>query len=138
MSRGQRTSARLLVPFLVTAAAASAAWAAWLGGDDQYDVRPDGSATGPYEAWQVAGLVLTLLVPVCWAAARRHPAGAVLGTTAGLTAAAFADWSDDSSGLFAVGVGMVALGSLAASAAVAAVVRAVTAAVRRHGRGTTA
>jgi hypothetical protein len=97
-------------------------WAAWLGWDQQRDVQPDGSETGPYEAWQVIGLVLTLLAPVYWAASRRHIVGALLGVPAGLTAAAYYDWSDDASGLFVVGVGLVTLGSLAATAVATAVV----------------
>nr|WP_246203754.1 hypothetical protein [Streptomyces tailanensis] len=101
---------------------ASAAWAAWLGWDQRYDVQPDGSVTGPYEAWQVIGLVLTLLAPLYWAASRNHIADAVLGITAGLTAAAFYDWSDDASGLFMVGVVLVAAGSFAATTAVTALI----------------
>ncbi|NBM18416.1 hypothetical protein [Streptomyces sp. GC420] len=111
-----------LSPMLVPAGASLALWAVWLGWDQRRDVQPDGSTTGPYEAWQVIGLLLTLLVPVYWAASRRHIAGAVLGTTAGLTAAAFYDWSDDSSGLFAVGVGLVMLGSLLVTTAVSAAI----------------
>ncbi|MGW7360969.1 hypothetical protein ACWGI0_31230 [Streptomyces sp. NPDC054802] len=110
---------------LVVAAVSVALWAAWLGWDQHYDVRPDGSTTGPYEVWQVAGLVLTLLAPVYWAASRRYFAGAVLGTTLGLTAAAYYDWSDDATGLFVIGVVLVMLGSFAATAAVSAVIAAV-------------
>jgi hypothetical protein len=116
-----RTTGRLL-PSLVPAASALVLWAAWLGWDQQRDVHPDGSTTGPYEAWQVIGLVLTLLPPVYWAASRRRFTGAVPGTTAGLTVAALYDWSDDASGLFAVGVVLVALGSLAATTATTAVI----------------
>jgi hypothetical protein len=119
-----------LLAILVLAAVALAAWAAWLGWDQHRDVHPDGTTTGPYEAWQVIGLVLTLLAPVYWAAARRYIAGAVLGTTVGLTVAAYYDWSDDSSGLFMVGVGMVMVGSLV----VTAVLSAVVAAAKRDGR----
>ncbi|MFD3623226.1 hypothetical protein [Streptomyces sp. NPDC058698] len=102
------------------------AWAAWLGWDQRHDVQPDGSETGPYEAWQVIGLVLTLLAPVYWAASRRHIADAVLGTTAGLTVAAYYDWSDDASGLFVVGVGMVLVGSLIATTVASTVIAAAT------------
>lgn len=101
-----------LLPAFVAAVLSLAAWAAWLGWDQHRDVQPDGSTTGPYEAWQVIGLVLTLLLPLYWAVSRRHAAGAVLGTTAGLTVAAFYDWSDDASGLFVVGAGMVMVGSV--------------------------
>lgn len=106
----------------MTAGLSLAGWAAWLGWDQHRDVQPDGTTTGPYEAWQVIGLVLTLLVPVYWAASRRHVTGAVLGTTAGLTVAACYDWSDDASGLFMVGVSMVTVGSLVVTAGLSAVI----------------
>ncbi|MFF9406568.1 hypothetical protein ACF1B0_13750 [Streptomyces anandii] len=67
---------------------------------------------------------------MCRAAARHRVTAAVLGTTTGLTAAAYCDWSDDSTGLFAIGVGMVALVTLAGTAAVSAVTGA---AARRAG-----
>ena len=113
-----------LLPLVALAAISAALWAAWLGWDQHRDVHPDGSTTGPYEAWQVIGLALTLLAPVCWAAARRQPAAAVGGTTAGLTVAAFYDWSDDVTGLFGVGVALVTLGSLALTALVTIVITA--------------
>ncbi|GAA4316580.1 hypothetical protein GCM10023086_39020 [Streptomyces venetus] len=119
-----------LLSILVLAGVSTAMWAAWLGWDQHRDAQPDGSTTGPYEAWQVIGLVLTLLVPVCWAASRRSNAGAVLGTTAGLTVAAFYDWSDDASGLFMVGVVLVMVGSLGVTALVSAVITA----AKRDGR----
>ncbi|MGW2029584.1 MULTISPECIES: hypothetical protein [Streptomyces] len=111
-----------MLPALAPALAALAAWAAWLGWDQRRDVHADGSTTGPYETWQVIGLVLTLLVPVYRAVSRGHTASAVLGTTAGLTAAAWYDWSDDAGGLFVIGVGLVAIGSLAGTASVSAVI----------------
>ncbi|ROQ68319.1 hypothetical protein EDD93_2776 [Streptomyces sp. 840.1] len=114
-----------LMAILGLAVVALAVWAAWLGWDQHRDVQPDGSETGPYEAWQVIGLVLTLLAPVYWAASRRYIAGAVLGVTAGLTVAAYYDWSDDSSGLFMVGVGMVMVGSLAVTGVASAVIASV-------------
>ncbi|MFD3581916.1 hypothetical protein [Streptomyces sp. NPDC058683] len=113
---------RVVLPALALAAVSAAAWAAWLGWDQQYDVRADGSTSGPYEAWQVGGLVLTLLVAVGWAAARGHSAAAVGGTTAGLTLAAYVDWSGEASGLFVVGVGLVMVGTFVASAVVSAVI----------------
>lgn len=114
-----------LTAILVLAVMTLAVWAAWLGWDQHRDVQPDGSVTGPYEAWQVIGLVLTLLAPVYWAASRRYIAGAVLGVTVGLTVAAYYDWSDDSSGLFMVGVGMIMLGSLVVTGVAAAVIATV-------------
>ncbi|MFF8472678.1 hypothetical protein [Streptomyces sp. NPDC015414] len=133
MSREPRKPAQQLLSILVLAGVSMALWAAWLGWDQHRDVHPDGSTTGPYEAWQVIGLVLTLLAPVCWAAFRHHDAAAVLGTSAGLTIAAYYDWSDDSSGLFVVGVGMVLIGSLVATSVVCAVINAATRDGRRAG-----
>ncbi|MFF0224988.1 hypothetical protein [Streptomyces sp. NPDC004629] len=122
MRQGMRKPLPQVLSVLVLAGVSAAVWAAWLGWDRVRAVRADGTVTGPYEAWQVIGLVLTLLAAVCWAASRRYVVGAVLGTTAGLTAAAYYDWSDDSSGLFMVGVGLVMMGSLAATAVVSAVI----------------
>ncbi|WP_432189566.1 hypothetical protein [Streptomyces sp. Tue6028] len=122
MREGLMKSLNHLIPVVVSAGVTLALWAAWLGWDQHQDVRPDGSTTGPYEAWQVIGLVLTLLAPVYWAASRSHVAAAVLGTTIGLTVAAYVDWSDDSSGLFMVGVGMVMVGSLVVTALVASLI----------------
>ncbi|MFJ5548517.1 hypothetical protein [Streptomyces sp. NPDC093225] len=112
-----------LAPLPLVVASATA-WAVWLGWDQHRDVHPDGSVTGPYEAWQVIGLVLTLLVPLYWAASRHHVVAASLGTTAGLTLAAFYDWSDDASGLFVIGVGMITVASLATTAALSALIAA--------------
>ncbi|WP_431683142.1 hypothetical protein [Kitasatospora sp. KL5] len=122
-----------LVPFLLLVLVPIGAWAAWLGWDQHQDVHPDGSVSGPYEAWQVIGLVLTLLAPVYWAASRNRVAAAVLGTTAGLAAAAWYDWSDDASGLFVIGVGTVMVGSLVATSLAAALVASLA---RRGGRAT--
>ncbi|MFJ2745147.1 hypothetical protein ACIO3O_36440 [Streptomyces sp. NPDC087440] len=108
---------------LALALTAAALWAAWLGWDHVRDVHPDGSTTGPYEPWQVLGLVLTLLPPVCWAVFRRFRVGPVVGVAAGLTVASFYDWSaHDASGLYGVGVIMVAIGSVMATGGVVAVV----------------
>lgn len=114
-----------LMAILVLAVMTLAVWAAWLGWDQHRDVQPDGSVTGPYEAWQVVGLVVTLLAPVYWAASRRYIAGAVLGVTLGLTVAAYYDWSDDSSGLFMVGVGLIMVGSLVVTGVASAVIASV-------------
>jgi hypothetical protein len=117
-----RTALRLL-PVLAPAVVAPLAWAGWLGWDQRRDVHADGTTTGPYQAWQVVGLVLTQLAPVYWATTRRHSVSAVLGTSAGLSAAAYYDWSgDDASGLFVIGVGLVGVCSLVATAAATGVI----------------
>lgn len=119
MRKGPRIPAPRLLSIPLQAAAAIAAWAAWLGWDQHRDVHPDGSETGPYEAWQVIGLGLTVLALAYWAASRGHTTAAVLGTTTGLTVAAYYDWSDDASGLFMIGVSLLTLTTLAGTAALA-------------------
>ncbi|AOR36579.1 hypothetical protein BFF78_40900 [Streptomyces fodineus] len=55
MRRGIPGSVAHLSSVLVLAGLSAAAWTAWLGWDQQRDAHPDGSTTGPYEAWQVIG-----------------------------------------------------------------------------------
>lgn len=112
---------RLLSYVLLTGAAAGA-WAAWLGWDQRRDET--GYDDSPYEAWQVGGLVLTLLVAVVVVAYVRHFVPAVLGSTTGMTFASYYDWSDDASGLFAVGVALILMGTFVGSALVAVAVGA--------------
>ncbi|WP_418957631.1 hypothetical protein [Streptomyces tritici] len=133
MSNGPaRTTATHLMTTLAAAVAAAASWAAWLGWDQLRDVHPDGSVSGPYEAWQVIGLAVTLLVIGGAAAFKEWYVAAVLGTTAGVTAASFHDWSDDGSGLFVIGVGMIMIGTGVVATAVTAVIAAWH---RRRGTG---
>jgi hypothetical protein len=110
-----------IATLVLTFAAAVLNYAAWLGWDQTRDVHPDGSLSGPYEAWQVAGLVVVMLAAGTVAAWRWSPVMVVVGVTAGLTFAVSYDWSDDDSGLWAVGASMVCIGTLMASSLVAAV-----------------
>ncbi|MET9699959.1 hypothetical protein ABZY31_23955 [Streptomyces sp. NPDC006529] len=126
MAQGLRRPLSHLLATVVLAAGAMAAWAAWLGWDQHRDVHPDGATTGPYEAWQVIGLVLTLLVAVYWAASRGHVVAAALGPGIGLTAAAAYDWSDDGSGLFVIGAGLVLVGTLVVAGGLALLIAART------------
>jgi hypothetical protein len=97
---------------IVLAVMTAATWWAWLGWDDEYQVDPvTGVSSGPYEAWQVVGCVLSLVV-LCLAG------GALLGAapTAGVVTVAFtitwAVWaaSGDGSGLWLVGAALVFAG----------------------------
>ncbi|MFI5805686.1 hypothetical protein [Streptomyces sp. NPDC051561] len=124
--QGRTQSLPQPLPTLILAVITLGTWAACLGWDQTRDAHPDGSTTGPYEAWQVIALVLVLLAPLYWTASRHQVASGVLGTTLGLTAAAFIDWSDDASGLFLIGTVMVALGSLAATTAVSTLIAVAT------------
>lgn len=67
---------------------------------------------------------------------RGHAASAVHGSTVGLTAAACYDWSDDASGLFSLGVGMVMVATLAATSALSALVTWACGSPPRCGRAT--
>lgn len=118
-----RTFLFQLLSCVILAGAAAGAWAAWLGWDQERDVTGY-AESGPYEVWQVGGLVLTLLVAVVAVAYVRHFVPAVLGSTAGLTFASFSDWSEDNSGLFAVGVALILMGTFVGSALVAVTVGA--------------
>ncbi|ROO90879.1 hypothetical protein EDD29_8620 [Actinocorallia herbida] len=110
---------RNAAPFLLLALAAAANWAAWLGWDQRYDTAPDGSVSGPYQAWQVAGLVVVLAALLIGGAVR-FGALAAFGPTLGMFAAVVYDWSDDDSGLWAVGASMVVLGMFFATLLVVA------------------
>lgn len=106
---------------------AAAAWFGWLGWDDEYQTDAvTGATSGPYEAWQVIGCAVTLLV--VFAAAVALGVRPVLVSIA-LTVAFTVAWTvtaaaTDDSGLFAVGTILVFLGlavatSLASVAATA-------------------
>ncbi|OLT34672.1 hypothetical protein BJF79_33195 [Actinomadura sp. CNU-125] len=110
--------------FLLLSVAAAANWAAWLGWDQHRDVLPDGSETGPYQVWQVAGLIVVLIALTVAAAALRHPVAAVAGPVLGTMVALCADWSDDSSGLWLVGACLAFAGLLAGAVTVTVVVHA--------------
>ncbi|MFJ1753148.1 hypothetical protein [Kitasatospora sp. NPDC088134] len=119
-----RTTLAHRAPLLVPLLASALAWALWLGWDQRKDVHPDGSETGPYQPWQVVGLVLTAAAAVCWSAYRGRALPAAAGAAAGLAGAAWIDWSGEGDGLYVIGVAMTALGTLAAAGTLAAPVAA--------------
>ena len=101
------------VAVLVTALVSVAAWWAWLGWDDEHQLDPGtGVASGPYEAWQVVGCVLTLLVLALVGGALWRPLLVSVVMTVAFTAA-WTAWAaaEDESGLFLVGTVLVALGT---------------------------
>ena len=99
-------------------------WAAWLGWDQEYDEHPDGTVSGPYEPWQVAGLVVVLAALVVVTALARRSWTAVLAPTFGMALAVAADWSDDETGLWVIGAGMIVVGTFASTGAAVLVLRA--------------
>ena len=101
----------------LVAAATAGAWYAWLGWDTGYDVDPVTRAvSGPYQAWQVAGCVLTLAA-IAVLGALLSPAWMVAPV---MTVAFTAAWSagaarSDDSGLWVIGAVLVLLGMAAGS-----------------------
>ena len=99
--------------FLTVAACSALSWFAWMGWDQQYQVNPaTGVSSGPYEAWQVIGCALSLLLMfVCALLAGVRPLLAAVALTLAFTAA----WtgqaaSNDDTGLYGVGMLMLLAG----------------------------
>lgn len=109
---------------VVVAALSALTWYAWLGWDTEYQFdEATQTYSGPYEAWQVAGCAVTLLIlliAVLLAGALEVPASAAL--TLGFTVAFTVDAAGkDKSGLFLVGVMMVFVGVSMACGVVSAI-----------------
>jgi hypothetical protein len=98
---------------------AAGLWASWLGWDTRRDVDPvSGAETGPYEIWQVAGLVLCLAV-LAVLAARWLPPLPVMLIMAVAVAAAFsvgAALDPAGDGLWPIGAALVFVGVLLGAA----------------------
>jgi TRAP-type C4-dicarboxylate transport system permease small subunit len=105
----RRWSTAVLAASLCVIAAAN--YLVWLGWDQRYDVGPAGTATGPYEAWQIAGVTLGLvgLAALAGRAQRPHVAIAVVPAT---TTLCFVGDAAPGSALWVIGGALVALGSL--------------------------
>ncbi|MDR6172769.1 hypothetical protein QE364_001479 [Nocardioides zeae] len=122
-----RPSLRDLAWGIAVAVLAAAAWFGWMGWDDEYQVdAATNEISGPYEAWQVIGCVLTLLVLGVVAARRWRPFATAIVLSLAFTAA----WSltaaaEDETGLWGVGAVLVLVGTSVASLLVAAGVAAV-------------
>lgn len=116
-----------LVWVVGVAVLSAAAWFGWMGWDHAYQVDPaTNEVSGPYEAWQVVGCVLTLLVVGVVAAHRWRPFGTALVLPVAFTVAwSVTAASEDDSGLWGVGAVLVLLGTAAASLLVVAVVSAI-------------
>jgi len=121
------TAARKAVGALGIAAAAVAAYWGWLGWDTEYRVDPVTHVeSGPYEAWQVIGCVLTLVVVAAVAALVFAPWLVATAVTVGFTGA----WvvraaTSDESGLWVVGAIGVFVGTAIGSTVVSVLVWAV-------------
>lgn len=131
-SAGRRRSPLLQVFGSIAIAALSAlSWFAWMGWDQEYQLDPrTGVYSGPFEAWQVIGCALSLLVLLVgalWVGVEPlwGSAALTLGFTTVWTVQAAAR---DDTGLFGVGMVMLLLGLGMASALVSSLTR------RWHGR----
>jgi hypothetical protein len=85
----------------------------WLGWDTTKELGPDGYLHGPYEPWQVVGLVLVLGVIAAAAGWRRHPWEAVIVTTVVMMLCFVVSGAMDprNDGLFIIGAFMAAVGT---------------------------
>jgi hypothetical protein len=119
----ERGNAFQVSGFVAVAILSALSWFGWMGWDGEYRIV-DGEQTGPYEAWQVAGCVLSLLVILVgalllgvrpWLAA---PALILAFTTSWTVQAA----GRDDSGLYPVGALALLIGLTAGAALVSAVV----------------
>jgi hypothetical protein len=104
-----------------------AAWWLWLGWDTQYQTDPvTGATSGPYEAWQVVGCVLSLAVIAVVGGLLMRPWLVVLAMTGAFTVSwSWAAASTDDSGLWPVGAVLVVIGLGFGSAVVSFGARAV-------------
>ncbi|GLI01447.1 hypothetical protein [Phytohabitans aurantiacus] len=116
-----RTSRRATAAALL-AAGVVAGYLAFLGWDQHKDVDAAGNASGPYQAWQVVGYGV-LLAGLAFGAGRRgYPWVATVTISAVLTICFAVDAATDADadGLWPIGAALVAIGSAAGAAGVAA------------------
>lgn len=105
-------SFRVITRTLGLAVLTAVIWGGWLGWDNQKEVDPiTGTASGPYQAWQVVGCVCSLVF-VAIVAARTVPPWLVPPT---MTLAFTACWTwqaatSDETGLWAVGAALIFFG----------------------------
>jgi hypothetical protein len=110
---------------LAVAGLAAVLWFAWMGWDTQYQTDPVTQVTsGPYEAWQVAGCALSLLVVFVVALMIGvRPLWASAALTLGFTAAWTATAAPaDETGMYGVGMILLLIGLAAGTTVVSLVV----------------
>ncbi|MFF5205809.1 hypothetical protein [Streptosporangium sp. NPDC000396] len=84
----------------------------WLGWDQEKDEAPYGGLSGPYQPWQVVGVVLGLGALAAAGGWRGHPVAAAVAVTLTMTVCWSVDAAtSDDSGLWAVGAVMVLVGT---------------------------
>ncbi|MEU7905035.1 hypothetical protein [Actinoplanes sp. NPDC049118] len=122
---GPRRLIRQIAGALVVALLSASQWYVWMAWDTEYQTDPVTQvSSGPYEAWQVAGCAVSLLVVFVGALLLGvRP----LWASAALTLAFTAAWTAtaapaDSTGMYGVGMIMLLAGLTAATSATASVV----------------
>lgn len=120
---GNRTQGSTLLWSVLSAAIVAGTYWAFLGWDRRKDLNPaTGELTGPYQPWQVigCGAVLALLAFEAGRRGRIWPVVLVLPAVLTACFAINAATDPDADGLWPIGAALVALGSSAGTAAVAA------------------
>ena len=137
---GRPARATVLAGGALVAALTATAWYGWLGRDHEYQVDPvTGAVSGPYEAWQVAGCVLSLLALALAAGVLLRPLVPLAVVPPAFTVAWSVDAAaHDESGLWAVGAVMLLFGLVLGAAAVTGVTTPLHDRVTRRRLGTAA
>lgn len=109
------TISRLLLTAVVLALFAAAMWFAWLGWDHTY-YEVKGVAQGPYRAWQVIGCSLTIVTATVLAYRQAPRALAIFVLVVAADVGFAVPWAIDASsadgtGLWAVGLFLLVIGS---------------------------
>lgn len=105
---------RRAVVLIVVAVAAVLNYLGWLGWDQRRDVHPDGSRTGPYEPWQVVGLVV-VTVALAFAVGRfgvPRLGGLVIPVAMTVSFVLDATSDSESDGLWPIGAFLVLVGTM--------------------------
>ena len=120
-SAGAPPAVGLVLTATLVGVATLADYVGWLGWDQTKHLGPDGFLHGPYEPWQVVGVVLVLGVIAAAAGLRRQPWVAVVVTTLVMTVCFSVQGATDplNDGLWPIGAFMVAAGTCAGVALVA-------------------
>jgi hypothetical protein len=118
ITRGRKQRVTDVLGALAVATSTVAAWWLWLGWDTEHDIDPvTQSYSGPYEVWQVAGCVLSLVaIAVIGGWLLRPWTVAATMTIAFTVAWSWQADSVDASGLWAVGAILVFAGMAVGSA----------------------
>ncbi|MCC2316151.1 hypothetical protein [Cellulomonas xiejunii] len=126
-TRTASSPGRAVAGHLGVALLAAVSWFAWMGWDTQYRTDPaTGAVTGPYEAWQVVGCAVCLVVVTVLAARVLGAWRAAVTVALAFTVAwSLTQASTDESGLWLVGAALVLVGTGVGAAVVALVTVAV-------------